>query len=120
MRRSCFYMNQRFTQRHLNAIRSPLLTGYVNTLSGTSHAAALLNPPSLAACSVAASTTAAAMSDPVLADYVTATGLPMTQYSIAAFIQNLLIISPTSSSVVVTRLLVSDALVSLISGLHGP
>jgi hypothetical protein len=30
MRRSCFYMNQRFTQRHLNAIRSPLLTGYVN------------------------------------------------------------------------------------------
>ena len=31
MRRSCFYMNQRFTQRHLNAISSPLLTGYVNT-----------------------------------------------------------------------------------------
>ena len=31
MRRSCFYMNQRFTVRHLNAVSSPLLTGYVNT-----------------------------------------------------------------------------------------
>ena len=30
MRRSCFYMNMKFTQRHLNAIRSPLMTGYVN------------------------------------------------------------------------------------------
>ena len=30
MRRSCFYMNQRFTVRHLNAVRSPLMTGYVN------------------------------------------------------------------------------------------
>ena len=68
MRRSCFYMNMRFTQRHLNAIRSPLLTGYVNTVSGTTHAASLLNPPALAACSVAASATAAAMNAPLAED----------------------------------------------------
>ncbi|SCU72875.1 uncharacterized protein TEOVI_000445900 [Trypanosoma equiperdum] len=41
MRRSVFFMGRTFTQRHLNACRSPLLTGYVRP---TSLACALPTP----------------------------------------------------------------------------
>ncbi|ORC87878.1 uncharacterized protein TM35_000191220 [Trypanosoma theileri] len=39
MRRSVFFMGRNLTRRHLNACRSPLLTGYVRTtsLSCTAH-----------------------------------------------------------------------------------
>ena len=83
MRRSCFYMNQRFTVRHLNAIRSPLMTGFVN-----------------------------------------ATGLSMTQRSMATFPgQQSLVSSSLSPSS--TQLLVSldegvEVLVSMNEGLHAP
>lgn len=33
MRRSVFYMGQRFTVRHLNHVKSPLLTGYIRPSS---------------------------------------------------------------------------------------
>lgn len=42
MRRSVFYMGRSFTQRHLNATRSPLATGFVrpNLFSSTSQSLA--------------------------------------------------------------------------------
>ena len=65
MYRSCFYMNQRFTVRHLNAIRSPLMTGFVSPLSGSPHTSALINPPAMASAIVAASACGAAMNTPL-------------------------------------------------------
>ncbi|KAG5479031.1 hypothetical protein LSCM1_02874 [Leishmania martiniquensis] len=42
MRRTAYYMGRSFTQRHLNACCSPLLTGFVrpNAFSSTAHALA--------------------------------------------------------------------------------
>ena len=62
MYRSCFYMNQRFTVRHLNAIRSPLMTGFVSPLSGSPHTSTLINPPAMAS----ASACGAAMNAPLV------------------------------------------------------
>eukprot|EP00796_Vickermania_ingenoplastis_P010236 gene10236-7175_t len=35
MRRSVFYMGQRYTVRHINQVRSPLLTGYIRPVAAT-------------------------------------------------------------------------------------
>ena len=56
MRRSCFYMNMKFTQRHLNAIRSPLMTGYTPAIAGTIATTSMLNSMMLQSATPAAGT----------------------------------------------------------------
>ena len=60
MRRSTFYMGRSFTQRHINAVASPLLTGYIAPRPRTfccaaaslAHQALLDAPSAGALCSI--------------------------------------------------------------------
>ncbi|CAD2218341.1 hypothetical protein AGDE_01681 [Angomonas deanei] len=52
MRKSVFYMGRAFTQRHLNAVRSPLLTGFVRpsaALTNQQGMASMITPSALVA-----------------------------------------------------------------------
>jgi len=49
MRRSVFYMGRTFSQRHLTAVRSPLLTGFVNPISTSQTRSSLINSPLMCA-----------------------------------------------------------------------
>lgn len=54
MRKSVFYMGQRFTVRHLNHVRSPLLTGYIRPSASTISNYGLLHSPLTSVSSVVA------------------------------------------------------------------
>lgn len=64
MRRSVFYMGQRFTVRHLNHVRSPLLTGYIRPSSLNVFNNGLIQSPLVSSASTLSTASSAELAVP--------------------------------------------------------